>query len=86
MTAVSDTLQTENDDTAWMKDAVCQDYPTELFFPEVGGSLVAAGAICARCWVSQECLKYALSDPELSGVWGGTSARERGRMRARRVA
>ena len=29
--------------------------------------------LCAGCEVRQECLDTALADPELTGLWGGTS-------------
>lgn len=42
-------------------------------------------AICGGCPVRPECLEEALADPELIGIWGGTTSAERHQMR-RRVA
>jgi WhiB family transcriptional regulator, redox-sensing transcriptional regulator len=47
----------------------------------VSARTATATAICGRGWVRQECLAYALNHPELAGIWGGTSARERMRLR-----
>ncbi len=73
------------DPPAWMKDAFCADYDTRLWFPTVGPSPKAI-AVCGRCWVREACLEYALANPDLQGIWAGTSARERGRMRRRAAA
>jgi len=42
----------------------------------------AAKAICARCPVSMACLDAGLD--ERFGIWGGTTERERVRLRAAR--
>jgi WhiB family redox-sensing transcriptional regulator len=41
----------------------------------------AARAVCEACPVRRECLAYALASAELVGVWGGTDAVERCRLR-----
>jgi len=61
----------------WRDRAACADTPKHLFFPAPGESLKPAKAICATCPVRAECLDYALSQPEMRGVWGGTSERQR---------
>jgi WhiB family transcriptional regulator, redox-sensing transcriptional regulator len=51
------------------------------FFPPGGASTAAnARAICARCSVRSECLAYARSFDDTSGVWAGTTERERCRL------
>jgi WhiB family redox-sensing transcriptional regulator len=45
-----------------------------------------AKALCAVCPVSADCLTYALPEARLMGVWGGTSERERRRIRKSRKA
>lgn len=67
----------------WMDDAACKGEDTELFFPSRGESTEAAKTICDRCPVRQPCLDYALDVGEKFGIFGGTSERERRRMRAR---
>ena len=41
------------------------------------GQAAQAKAICARCRVRPECLRFALATREAHGVWGGTSEEER---------
>ena len=66
-------------DEAWMTDALCAETDPELFFADQGdgASVVAARAICAKCPVIADCLAYATPRPELIGIWGGTTSRER---------
>jgi WhiB family transcriptional regulator, redox-sensing transcriptional regulator len=71
---------------AWAADAPCREHPEVEWFPERGESMAAAKAVCRRCPVRDECLSYAVADPTIVGVWGGTSGRERRRMRERRAA
>lgn len=62
---------------AWHADALCREYPNVSWFPERGDDVRKALAICDRCLVKAECLKYA-TDLEIDvGLWGGTSARTR---------
>jgi WhiB family redox-sensing transcriptional regulator len=73
-------------DTSWLLDAACRGCDSNIFFTSRGENkaLAKAKAICARCPVTQECLEYALSQPfTCQGVYGGTSERERRRIRLR---
>lgn len=65
----------------WQKFAACRGRGTISWFPGLGDSTSNGRAICAQCTVRAECLDYALADPTLQGVWGGTSDRERAAMR-----
>ena len=65
----------------WPEQALCAQSDPEAWFPEAGGSATLAKAICARCPVQAPCLAYALGHPELRGVWGGLSERERRAVR-----
>ncbi|MEV5983203.1 WhiB family transcriptional regulator [Streptomyces sp. NPDC052114] len=78
----------------WLRDAACRNADPELFFP-IGSTGPAvrdvreAKRICARCPVIEECLDYALTTGQTSGVWGGTCEEERKaprRARLRRAA
>ena len=68
----------------WMLKAHCVDMDLNIFFPGPGRIGAAdtkkAMAICRACPVRSECLAYALEHPDMAGVWGGTSHRERVRM------
>lgn len=65
----------------WVSDAVCGQTNPDAFYPEKGGPVHAAKAVCASCPVTEQCLQYALEHNERFGVWGGTSERERREMR-----
>lgn len=62
-----------------MAQAACRSLPTELFFPTDSDDDTAerAKAICWRCAVRRECVAYALADPDLHGIWGATTERQR---------
>lgn len=74
----------------WMARAACAGLTTSpedvAFFPTVGGSSVAAKAICNRCPVTQPCLDWALDNDEYFGVWGGLTAHERRPLQRQRKA
>lgn len=41
-----------------------------------------AKAICAKCPYRMQCLEYAINDPSLLGIWGGTTERQRRTIRS----
>jgi WhiB family redox-sensing transcriptional regulator len=61
----------------WRDLAACKGMDPDVFFlkRDQGGRNGAAKAICAGCPVSAECLEVGAN--ELSGIWGGLSARQR---------
>ena len=65
----------------WHRRAACRGSGTSAFFPVRGEPTMPAKALCESCEVRDECLAVALPDPEIGGVWGGSSAPERLRMR-----
>jgi WhiB family transcriptional regulator, redox-sensing transcriptional regulator len=73
----------------WADEAACRQPEAQhvRFFPRAAGALakldvVAAKAVCAGCPVRAQCLAYATPLPDLQGVWGGTTPRERTALRA----
>lgn len=40
-----------------------------------------AKALCAKCPYKLRCLEYAVNDPSLQGIWGGTTDRQRRTIR-----
>jgi WhiB family redox-sensing transcriptional regulator len=76
--------------TDWRHRAACRDKDPELFFPisDMGpGARQAAEAkaVCARCPVREQCLRYALDNGLDHGVFGGTTELERRKLtRSRR--
>jgi WhiB family transcriptional regulator, redox-sensing transcriptional regulator len=75
--------------TRWMLRGACRDEDPELFFPisdmGIGADQVRrAVAVCGRCGVRTECLRYALSSRQDHGIWGGFTEQERTAMIRRR--
>lgn len=64
--------------------AACAGLDPNLMFPERGESTAEAKAVCAGCLVRAECLEFALVEVIKHGLWGGTSERERRRLRRER--
>ena len=73
--ARSDTAHT------WAGQALCVGADPELFFPSGDDPAVEARRICAACAVSSQCLAYAVTADEPSGIWGGLGPRERHSVR-----
>lgn len=72
----------------WRHNAVCREEDPELFFPigNTGPALLQieeAKAVCRRCPVMNQCLRWALESGQAEGVWGGLSEDERRAMKRR---
>jgi Transcription factor WhiB len=67
----------------WLDRAACRNRTDgvniDTFFPERGGDFSAPKAICATCPVTAECMEWGLR--EKYGVFGGTSERQRRKIR-----
>jgi WhiB family redox-sensing transcriptional regulator len=71
----------------WHRRAACRGVGPDLFFPaRSDGRPVQGLAYCERCPVRQECLTSAQELASTSGVWGGTTGRQRREIRRQRVA
>jgi WhiB family redox-sensing transcriptional regulator len=86
VSALATALALANADYSWRNDAACRDTNPDLFFPvgTTGQALVQienAKAVCRICVCQHECLEYALSTNQDSGIWGGTSEEERRKLR-----
>lgn len=66
---------------SWAKSAACKSTSSKEFFPKRGDSTKEAKEICLSCIVAQQCISYALANNERFGIWGGTSERDRRRLR-----
>jgi WhiB family redox-sensing transcriptional regulator len=80
-----------NAEYGWRSEALCRDTDPELFFPigTTGAAVVQiehARAVCRQCPVQADCLDFALSTNQDSGIWGGTSEEERRVLRREYVA
>lgn len=80
MTVTLDQIEAIRPPTFWPA-AACRDLPAEWFHPDRGESLVEARTVCAACAVRPDCLLWAVTNNERFGVWGGTSERERRRIK-----
>lgn len=71
--------------TGWRARAECRDMDTDLFFPGKGVIPREALEACGRCPVTAQCFdeQMAFSAAHQFGVWGGTTALARLRMRRR---
>lgn len=69
----------------WRLLADCNGVTDVDFFPPRGVAALDARAICLTCPVRWECLAYALPKEHI-GVWGGTTERQRRRLRKVQLA
>lgn len=74
----------------WRARAACSGYPNTLFFPASDAAeestIERAKAICSVCPVIDDCMEYALETNQRSGIWGGTSEKERKSLRRKWLA
>lgn len=87
MTAL-DSMTALDNRAAWWTRAACASADPELFFPiSYSGpalrQVAQAKAICARCPIQRDCLRYALDAGSIQGVWGGMTEEERRRLARR---
>jgi WhiB family redox-sensing transcriptional regulator len=78
-------LNIEYSDYPFNGTQLCNDLNSNLFFPEDYTDpevLREAKTICSACPLINECLQYAIKTPWLEGIWGGTTPRQRIRMRS----
>ena len=67
-------------DLEWFKQAACTNTDSKVFYHNnIVDDLKAIG-VCLDCPVMDECLEFAIKHEE-HGVWGGTTERERNKIR-----
>lgn len=77
-------------DQDWREGALCRDTSPELFFP-VGvtgpaiDQIAAAKQVCTNCVTASQCLEFAITFRQDTGVWGGASEEERRVIRRSRT-
>jgi len=71
---------------AWYLDGACRGLQLAVFYPDPDNEADVARAleVCAGCAVRDACLDQALTRRETTGIWGGTTERERRRILRRR--
>ncbi len=67
----------------WHQQAACSGQGVRTWFTGASETVERARAICGGCAVSAECVRYAMEDPDLEGVWAGLTAKERREIRRR---
>ena len=67
----------------WQARGACRTGDPDAWFAD-NMTTAAAQRLCAPCPVRAECLTWALDTDERYGVWGGTTAAERLRIRRAR--
>ncbi|WP_128429597.1 WhiB family transcriptional regulator [Streptomyces cyaneus] len=72
----------------WRDHAACRHEDPDLFYPiGTSGPMLLqteqAKAVCRRCSVQEQCLRWALDTEQFIGIWGGTSENERRALRRR---
>lgn len=67
----------------WLRDAACKGVGFD-FVPltETTSGLAQAQEWCNICPVREECLMTAMRNPAWSGYWGGTTTKERSKLKA----
>ena len=73
---------TSNTRNIWRQQAECEGADPSIFFAERGANTRApALAYCNKCSVQDSCLAEAVVIPDLTGIWGGKTFKERRRIR-----
>jgi len=67
----------------WYDQAACRGLPIELFVADVGHGRGQATAkqVCAICPAQDQCAALAIDTTWLTGLWGGTTTKERRTLR-----
>ena len=76
---------TPKTELGWRERGACFGSYVEAFFPSRGDPTKPARDICRMCTVTVECLDWAVKNNERSGVWGGTTERERAKIRRKKL-
>jgi len=75
---------TPGDTPGWRSESECRKHPTRWWFAGGHRETLQAKAVCAECSVQQPCLDFALSRPDLLGIWAATTPNERTALRRAR--
>lgn len=70
----------------WQQDAACRGQGVRTWFSGTPDNPERARAVCGGCAVREECYAYAMADPDLVGMWAGSTEKERKELRRSRVA
>jgi excisionase family DNA binding protein len=65
----------------WRADSECRRHPTRWWFNGDHRETALAKSICSGCVVQEPCLEFALTRPDMFGIWAATTANERAAIR-----
>lgn len=54
----------------------------DQWFPTEAGEAKNATHLCRNCPVIRQCFLFAIQNPEVEGIWGGTTTGQRNKLRA----
>jgi WhiB family transcriptional regulator, redox-sensing transcriptional regulator len=90
-----DDIYTDMPDFSEFGAPVCAQTDPEIFFPRenydhtgkfvsaVYANLSGAKELCSQCPYKMACYAYAMEQPYIDGIWGGTTEAERSNTRRR---
>lgn len=58
-------------DYLWQEQSKCNEQTHDWFFSKSPSDIKKAKGLCASCPVREDCLKDALSQDIIYGIWGG---------------
>jgi WhiB family redox-sensing transcriptional regulator len=64
----------------WARMAACSQSDPALFFPGPGEPVRPGRRICKDCDCRTDCLAWALRNHQGSGIWGGSTGKDRERI------
>ncbi len=77
--------------SSWVNEGNCRDVDPSVFFipgyikgDDLERRRIKAKDFCSLCVVRSECREYAIDNKE-EGIWGGTTERERNKIRGQRA-
>ncbi len=65
----------------WRADSECRRQPTRWWFNGDHRETALAKSICSGCVVQGPCLQFALTRPDMFGIWAATTVNERAAIR-----
>jgi WhiB family redox-sensing transcriptional regulator len=67
----------------WAEKGACRRLSPDIFFDDTDGDFpnITAATACGHCMIQLECLNWAMRTKEKYGIWGGTTPRQREKLR-----
>ncbi len=81
MIGTDSALNARPDPSEWQANSRCRAYPTRWWFAGDARETALARSVCTTCPVEGPCLEFALSRPDLLGIWAATTPTQRASLR-----